>query len=269
MSKHESIRPVSVPAPCRGNLPAFQHADTPITVLSERLQAGYTSAPHSHARGQLIYASKGIIVASIEGKSWIVSPTRAAWVMPHQLHAIECVTVTDISTLYVDSTQAKGLPGRSCLMSISPLFKEMALRLARFSGASEHDPARARLIPSMIDELQALPLEALQLTMPTDRRLRHMCERLRREPACNATVVTLAKEAALSSRHLMRLFQDETGMQFGAWRQQMRLMAALPYLADGMPVMQVSQRVGYHSVAAFSTAFKRTFGTPPSQYFNA
>lgn len=269
MSQFEPTPDHAPGMPCRGNAHAFQQAETPVTVLSEELAADFLSPVHQHVRGQLIYAPKGILVANVEGKSWMLSPTRAAWVKPSVAHSIECLSNTYISTLYIEDTLCTRLPPSSCLMSITPLFKEMVRRLSSFPDHFEHDSARARLIPSVIDELRALPLQPLMLTMPTDRRLLRMCERLRRAPECNATILMLAKEAGLSSRHLMRLFYIETGMQFGAWRQQMRLMASLPFLADGLPVMRASQNVGYNSVAAFSTAFKRTFGTSPSQYFSA
>lgn len=253
--------------PCWGNAPHYQEAEAQVTVLSADLSADFVSPVHDHARGQLIYAPKGIIMANVDGKSWVLSPTRAAWVTPSAPHSIACLTHSHISTLYVDSALCERLPQDSCLMSITPLFKEMVRKLSSFPDHFDPDSAKARLIPSVIDELQALPLQPLVLTMPTDRRLRRMCERLQRSPAYDAPIHVLAKEAGLSSRHLMRLFHIETGMQFGTWRQQMRLMASLPFLADGVPVMRASQNVGYNSVAAFSTAFKRTFGTSPSQYF--
>lgn len=255
--------------PCAGNAPQYQQSEALVTVLSADLDADFTSPVHDHARGQLIYAPKGVIVANVDCKSWILSPTCAAWVRPNVPHSIACLAPSHVATLYVDSAQCARLPQDSCLMSITPLFREMVRKLSGFPDHFDPDSPRARLIPGVLDELQALPLQPLVLAMPTDRRLRRMCQRLQRDPACDASIDVLAGEAGLSPRHLMRLFLLETGMQFGAWRQQMRLMASLPFLADGMPVARVSQNVGYNSVAAFSTAFKRTFGTSPSQYFSA
>ncbi|RCV90275.1 helix-turn-helix domain-containing protein [Billgrantia montanilacus] len=57
-------------------------------------------------------------------------------------------------------------------------------------------------------------------------------------------------------------------MGFAAWRQQARLLAALPMLAAGRSVTVVSQEVGYESPSAFIAAFRRSLGASPGRYFN-
>jgi AraC-like DNA-binding protein len=65
------------------------------------------------------------------------------------------------------------------------------------------------------------------------------------------------------ARTLERLFQKETGMTFGKWRQQLRLLHALRLLAGGRSVTAVALEVGYDSTSAFIAMFKRTLGTTP------
>jgi AraC-like DNA-binding protein len=64
-----------------------------------------------------------------------------------------------------------------------------------------------------------------------------------------------------------RLFQRETGLTFGKWRQQLRLLQALRLLAAGRPVTSVALDVGYESASAFIAMFKRTLGVTPHRYF--
>ncbi|MGH9887478.1 MAG: helix-turn-helix domain-containing protein, partial [bacterium] len=70
-----------------------------------------------------------------------------------------------------------------------------------------------------------------------------------------------------SKRTLERLFRDETGMSFGAWRQQLRLLQALPLLAAGEPVTNVALSVRYESTSAFIARFRRVLGTTPGRYY--
>jgi AraC-like DNA-binding protein len=44
------------------------------------------------------------------------------------------------------------------------------------------------------------------------------------------------------------------------------LFAALPRLADGEPITRVALDLGYESVPAFTTMFKRMLGEPPRSY---
>ena len=77
----------------------------------------------------------------------------------------------------------------------------------------------------------------------------------------------VARGAGASTRTIERLFRDETGLSFGAWRQRARLARALQLLADDATVTQAAIAVGYESVSAFVAAFRRTVGITPGQYF--
>jgi AraC-like DNA-binding protein len=71
----------------------------------------------------------------------------------------------------------------------------------------------------------------------------------------------------MSERSLARLVRDETGLTFGRWRQQLHLMVALHQLAAGQTVQRVADMLGYDSVTAFITMFRKALGKPPAKYF--
>ena len=60
---------------------------------------------------------------------------------------------------------------------------------------------------------------------------------------------------------------SETGLTFGQWRQQLRLLAALELLGAGESVTAVAFSVGYDDVSSFIAAFKAAMGVTPSRYF--
>jgi len=63
------------------------------------------------------------------------------------------------------------------------------------------------------------------------------------------------------------LFQTETEMTFGKWRQQLRMLHALRLLAGGESVTTAALEVGYDSTSAFISAFKSAVGTTPGRYY--
>jgi methylphosphotriester-DNA--protein-cysteine methyltransferase len=71
----------------------------------------------------------------------------------------------------------------------------------------------------------------------------------------------------MSRRTFTRTFHRQTGLPLSTWRQQALLFAALPRLADGEPVTRVALDLGYDSVPAFTTMFKRMLGAAPRSYF--
>ena len=65
------------------------------------------------------------------------------------------------------------------------------------------------------------------------------------------------------------LFQRETGLSFRAWRQRLRLLAALTPLERGERVTDVALACGYDSTSAFISAFRQQFGCTPGEFFRA
>jgi len=90
---------------------------------------------------------------------------------------------------------------------------------------------------------------------------------LHAEPKRGWTVEDLAHEAALSRSAFAERFVQYVGqppMQYLAnWRMQL----ATNYLRNGSEsIASVANRVGYDSEAAFSRAFKKSVGVPPSEW---
>lgn len=110
--------------------------------------------------------------------------------------------------------------------------------------------------------------EFLQRSSPaTDPRARRVAESLRADPGDGRELTELAREAGSSPRTLLRIFIAETGMTFNQWRTPARIQAATGYLAEGLPVGRVSERVGYATPSAFVAAFHRVTGHTPTGYF--
>src|SRR5258708_32833777 len=102
--------------------------------------------------------------------------------------------------------------------------------------------------------------------MPRDTRLRRLCQALLAARGDSRPLDEWAGTANASARTLARLFQSETGLTFGAWRQQARVLDAMGRLANGAPVTQVALDLGYESVSAFSAMFRRAAGASPSAF---
>jgi AraC-like DNA-binding protein len=102
---------------------------------------------------------------------------------------------------------------------------------------------------------------------PSDRRgLRHSPEDTLRE-ACVHLRDTTAQEAALSRSAFFERFSRAVGVApieyLLAWR--MAMAKNLLWRKEG-GVAEIAERVGYSSASAFSVAFTRHLGLPPSRY---
>jgi AraC-like DNA-binding protein len=80
------------------------------------------------------------------------------------------------------------------------------------------------------------------------------------------TLDELARMLAISPRHLERRFKEATGASLKAfWTEKRMEQAAVVLRAGSAGVAEAARLVGYASPHAFSRAFKRHFGVPPSE----
>jgi len=121
----------------------------------------------------------------------------------------------------------------------------------------------------LLDELVQMPVERVYLPVSQHPKVRALADALAANPADRSTITQWAQRLALGERTLTRLIARETGLSFGRWRQQLHLLVAIRELAAGASVQRVSERLGYESVTAFITMFKKTLGLSPTRYFAA
>jgi AraC-like DNA-binding protein len=222
--------------------------------------------PHSHFRAQLVYASAGVMTVVTATGTWVVPPQQAVWVPAGIEHEVRSAGPLAMRSLYVHPAATGGLPGTCCVVGVPPLLRELILRAVTFDATVAPSGPEARVLALIPDELKALEPEPLHLPLPRDRRLTAVTGRLAADPADGRPLAAWAQAAGASERTLARLFLKETGLTFGAWRQRLRLLAAIARLAEGQAVTGVAYDLGYDSPSAFIAMFRRTLGVPPGRY---
>lgn len=99
-----------------------------------------------------------------------------------------------------------------------------------------------------------------------DPRLGRVLLALHREPGRNWSLAELAREMGASRSVFAERFLDVTGVTPLRYLTEMRMRLATQWIVqDGIPVETAAIRLGYGSQAAFSRAFKRVTGHPPSR----
>lgn len=259
--------PHATPLPHEALQRRIESASGPVQPYACDYPAGWDTGRHCHARAQLVFATHGVMTVSTTAGWWVVPPQLAVWIPARQEHALLMHRAVKLRTLYLDE-QLKGLPSRPRVLSVSPLLRELILRLMELPAKATACGAGARLVAVLLDELREGPSAPLHLPEPDDPSLRRICTALRDDPANQSDLATWGRMVGASPRTLARRFQAQTGMGFAAWRQQARLLAALPLLAEGCSVTTVAQEVGYESPSAFIAAFRRGLGVSPGRYFN-
>lgn len=239
----------------------------PVAVFALDFAQGASTGTHAHPFGQLVHAAEGVMRVRTQRGAWIVPPGRAVWIPEALEHEVQMVTSVAMRTVYVTHEALPEAPRESCVVNVTPLLCELILEALRRPRPYALGGADERLFRVLLDCVSFRDVVPLHLPSPKSVHLVALAARLQRDPADTRTLAAWAKATGTSARTLARSFRRETGLSFGAWRAQMRLMRALELLALHRSVTEVALALGYESTSAFIHAFRRHLGTTPARYF--
>ena len=242
-------------------------AKSAITTLTHDYPAGHVIALHFHHRDQVVYASRGVMTVRTRDGTWVVPPHRAVWIPAEIPHTITMSGLVAMRTLYLKAMLAKGLPRDCCVMNVSTLLKELILHACTVQALTKTVKWHEHLVAVILHQLEAAPTIPLQLPHLSDPRLIRIAEMLMRHPGDGRTLTELCRLTGAGKRSVERLFQQEIGMTFGKWRQQVRLMQGMRLLAEGAKVTHAALESGYSTPSAFISMFRKALGITPSSYF--
>jgi len=238
-----------------------------IRTLTHDYPAGHVIPLHFHDRDQLVYASRGVMTVRTRDGTWVVPPHRAVWIPAEIPHTITMSGLVAMRTLYLKPRLARGLPRDCCVINVSTLLKELILHACTVHALKKTVKWQGHLVAVILHQLEAAPTIPLQLPHLSDPRLLRIAEMLVKDPRDRRTLAELCRATGAGKRSVERLFQQEIGMTFGKWRQQVRLMEGMRLLADGAKVTHAALESGYSTPSAFISMFTKALGITPSSYF--
>ena len=199
--------------------------------------------------------------------TWVVPPHRAVWIPAEIPHTITMSGLVAMRTLYLKPRLAKRLPRDCCVINVSTLLKELILHACTVCTLKKSVKWQMHMVAVILHQLEAVQMIPLQLPHLSDPRLIRIAEILTADPRDSRTLAQLCKGTGAGKRSVERLFQQEIGMTFGKWRQQLRLMQGMRLLAEGAKVTHAALESGYSTPSAFTSMFRKALGTTPSSYF--
>lgn len=240
--------------------------DLPVIPFAMHANQAGCAGSHAHPRGQLIYATSGVMRVVCGRDVWVVPPSQAVWVPPDVEHEVYFPGEVLLRNLFIDPSMSSCLPEACTILKVSSLLRELILKAVLIGDDYLPDSSGYRLMLVIIDELQQAEPTELHLPMGRDERLLRVMEVLLKNPGENKELEELAIIACASSRTLSRLFIRETGLTFGVWRKRLLLQEAIDRLEKGHSVTRVAFDLGYQSLSAFIEMFRQSLGASPGQY---
>ncbi|EWY41551.1 AraC family transcriptional regulator [Skermanella stibiiresistens SB22] len=249
----------------------LERTEGTIVPLAREYATEHVVPRHRHTRAQLLHALTGIVTVTTDQGRWMVPPNHALWIPSGVEHAVAMHGRVSMRSIYVKPEAIVGLPREIRpheirVLGLTDLMRGLIGEAVKLPARYEPNSRAGLIMALIIEEIPCLSERPLGLPLPADPRLAALCRRFLAVPSPHETIDAWASSLAMSRRAFTRAFRRETGLSFLAWRQQACLFAALPRLAAGEPVTSVALDLGYESVSAFTTMFKRGLGAPPSRY---
>lgn len=240
---------------------------SPVATLACELPHGHVIPEHSHCEDQLVYACRGIMTVRTREGTWVVPTQRAVWIPARTPHGITMSGAVSMRTLYLKARLVRRLPRACCVVNVSSLLQELILHACRYARLTRRSKIHAHLINVLVDQLEVVQAIPLQLPSPSDPRAMRVADALQRDLSDSPSLDAICKQAGGSKRTIERIFQQETHLSLGKWRQQLRLMRSLQLLAAGEKITHAALEAGYSTPSSFIAMFRQVLGVSPGRYF--
>ncbi|MGN6548593.1 MAG: AraC family transcriptional regulator [Pararhizobium sp.] len=248
---------------------ALERSAEAILASPQAYRDGEHVPEHAHGRSQLLHALTGVATVTTALGRWLVPPEHALWIPARTVHAVDIIGDVLMYSVYVRPDALPGLPAHLHVAALTPLMRSL-IHAAREIGIEAPRDERSRFIMGcLLHEIPHLEERPLNVPFPAHPRLAALCRRYLSAPTAHTDIDLWAASAGMSRRTFTRIFRKETGLSLSAWRQQACLVSALPRLSAGEPVTSVALDLGYDSVPAFTTMFKRVLGAAPKAYLRS
>ncbi len=222
---------------------------------------------HIHRKGQLILTLQGGVTCLAPHAYWMVPANCAAWMPAGVPHSNRVTANAHVLFLYIEP-DVPGLPQECCTLNISVMLREMIKHFADFPQDYAKKTYYADFAQIMLYELSLMPVERLSLPISDNSKIRMLADSLMENPGDRSSLDRWANRLAMSKRTFERFIKKETGMTFGRWRQQLHLLVAIRLLVTGSSVQTTAYELGYDSVTAFITMFKKALGKTPGRFLD-
>ena len=239
-----------------------------IATHSRDYKRGSRIPAHCHGSDQLIYAVKGVMEIALDATVWILPPQFGLWMPARIIHEIRMPEAVSFRTLYFHPGLVRRWP--ACrVFQVSPLVRELILEIVRTGRIRNNQKNERVLRDLLLAHLEKASPMPTAISFPRDHRARAVAETLLNDPALKRPLSSMCSAHGISVRTFQRVFLRETGLDFTAWRRQLRLLKAIELLVSGRSVKESAFMVGYQETSPFISLFRSTFGTTPKVWVSS
>lgn len=242
-------------------------AGSAFRIISE---AHYVADPtrwktHRHPAHELVWVRRGTMTARVVDRVFTVTEGFGLWVPAEVPHSGRLTAGVELYDAFFSVENTPEVFTTATAVAMVPMLQALLVHLSRDDlGPDERERAEA-----VVFDVLAPADDPLAVDLPEHGQAGTIARALIDDPADERSIEDWAAELGVSVRTITRSFSTTTGLSFQQWRQQVRIHRALELLGLGLPVSEVSFRLGYARTSSFIDAFKRVMGSTPGAFSTA
>jgi hypothetical protein len=102
-----------------------EHIPRPIVAVGNEYPPAFELDWHQHRRGQLLYASRGVVVVSTPHGAWVAPPERAVWTPGGCRHSVRMVGAVSTRSVLIEPHAPGSLGPVNRVIQMSPLLRNL------------------------------------------------------------------------------------------------------------------------------------------------
>lgn len=245
-------------------VPTPEHVPEPFAIIAEEETAPVPLEfpPHRHALHELVWVRGGSMTTRIEDRILTVPPGQGLWIPAGMEHSGRMTGHTRLFDALFDPQRSPvSIPEPTGIL-MTPVLESLLTHLV-----DPDLPAEQRLrAEAVVFDVLTPATTNVSLEIPTSKLLSPIVSALLRDPSDRRSLADWARWLGISERTITRGFRASTGLTMVQWRQVLRVHEALALLAEGVPVQEISDRMGYAQASTFIASFRRVVGVTPGVY---
>ena len=169
-----------------------------------QLPDGTSFPQHRHGVHQLSFAGTSAIALGVADRTWVLPRGRGLWVPAGVSHSVEPIGAAEMITLWFEPERCPVRWDRPTVVDADDLLLALVDRLLDESLTTAE---RTRSERVLFDVLRPVPVDRLDLALPSDDRARRVAEAVLVDPGDARTLAAWGRAVGASERTLMRAFR--------------------------------------------------------------
>ncbi len=243
----------------------FVNEEQFIYTFNEKQTSGTWNGWHLHKNcGELVSVTDGTMVVCTKASSSYVQKNRAVWIPSGLEHEWYMPVKTDNRSLFIHDSVLQGFEKlkESHIIEVTPLLRELIISIHDLELEFKEEASR-RLGVVLVDRICAARECSDIMPMPQNHKLVELCTQLIISPDTPAILSDWSRQLRVSEKTLARTFVRETGLNFRAWQNKVRMQSAKKDIDAGLTVTDAAFNCGYSSLSSFIASFKKNYGHTP------